>query len=55
MVIKLINRSERPAVYLEVSNRDAEDTAYYSDPDVDLIANPPYARGHFARRDGTPL
>ena len=51
---QLINRSERPAVYLEISNRDAEDTGYYSDPDVDLIANPPNARGGFTRRDGTP-
>lgn len=51
---QLINRSDRPAVYLEVSNRDAEDTVYYSDPDVDLIANPPQARGKMTRRDGTP-
>lgn len=51
---QLINRSEHPAVYLEVSNRDAEDTAYYSDADVDLIANPPHARGRMTRKDGTP-
>jgi uncharacterized cupin superfamily protein len=47
---QLINRSDKPAVYLEVSNRDAEDTVYYSDTDVDLIAT---ARG-MTRRDGTP-
>ncbi len=52
---QLINRSDRPAVYLEISNRNPEDTAYYSDPDVDLIANPPNARGGFTRRDGTPV
>jgi uncharacterized cupin superfamily protein len=50
---QLINRSDRPAVYLEVSNRDAEDTVYYSDTDVDLVANPPNARGKMTRRDGT--
>ncbi|MGH8140219.1 MAG: cupin domain-containing protein [Steroidobacteraceae bacterium] len=52
---QLINRSSTPAVYLEISNRDAEDSAYYSDPDVDLMANPPNARGRFTRRDGTPI
>jgi uncharacterized cupin superfamily protein len=50
----LINRSEHPAVYLEISNRDAEDTAYYPDPEVDLMANPPHARGRMTRKDGTP-
>jgi uncharacterized cupin superfamily protein len=48
---QLINRSERPAVYLEISNRDDEDSAYYCDPDVDLA----YPRGKPTRRDGTPL
>ena len=51
---QLINRSARPAVYLEVSNRDAEDTVYYTDPDVDMVANPPHARGRFTHKDGTP-
>jgi uncharacterized cupin superfamily protein len=49
----LINRSDRPAVYLEVSNRDPEDGAHYSDPEVDLVFSPPQARGRFTRRDGT--
>ena len=31
----LSNRSDRPAVYLEVSNRDAEDTVCYPDTGVD--------------------
>jgi len=52
---QLINRSGRPAVYLEISNKDIEDTTYYSDPDVDMIASPPHARGRFTRRDGTPI
>jgi uncharacterized cupin superfamily protein len=50
---QLINRSDAPAVYLEVSNRDPADSAQYSDPDVDLIWNPPHAPGKFTRRDGT--
>ena len=51
---QLINRGDAPAVYLEVSNRDPADSAQYSDPDVDLIWNPPHAPGKFTRRDGTP-
>ena len=46
---QLINRSDRPAVYLEISNRDAADGAYYSDPDVDLK----YTDGRMTRRDGS--
>jgi uncharacterized cupin superfamily protein len=52
---QLINRSERPAVYLEVSNRDSADTAHYSDAEVDLVWSAPHARGKFTRRDGTPV
>lgn len=51
---QLINRSDRPAVYLEISNRDPQDTAHYSDPDVDLLWSPPHAPQRFTRRDGTP-
>jgi uncharacterized cupin superfamily protein len=47
---QLINRADRPAVYLEISNRDAEDSVYYTDPDVDLMI----IKGKMARRDGTP-
>ena len=50
---QLINRSAHPAVYLEISNRDDEDTAYYTDAEVDLIASPPHARGRMTRKDGT--
>jgi uncharacterized cupin superfamily protein len=52
---QLINRSARPAVYLEISNRDPADTGYYSDPEVDLVWNAPHARGRFTRRDGSPI
>jgi uncharacterized cupin superfamily protein len=48
---QLVNRSDRPAVYLEMSNRDDADQAYY--PDVDLHYNHPARPGGFTRRDGT--
>ena len=51
---QLINRSGADAVYLEVSNRDPADSAYYCDPDVDLVWSAPHARGKMTRRDGTP-
>jgi uncharacterized cupin superfamily protein len=51
----LVNRSDRPAVYLEISNRDHEDTGYYTEADVDLLYSPPHARGRFTRRDGSDL
>lgn len=51
---QLVNRSDRPAVYLEISNRDPEDVGYYSDPAVDMVWNAPHARGRFTRRDGSP-
>ena len=51
---QLVNRSSAPAVYLEVSNRDPEDTVYYTDPEVDLMWSPPQARGRFTRRNGQP-
>ncbi len=49
----LVNRSDRPARYLEISNRDPEDGAEY--PDVDLA----YRKAAdetavFTRKDGTP-
>jgi uncharacterized cupin superfamily protein len=48
---QLLNRSAQPAVYLEVSNRDAADCVHYSDAAVDLKVE----RGRMTRRDGTPL
>lgn len=50
---QLVNRSDRPAVYLEVGTRDDDaDEVFY--PDVDMLYNPPGQRGKFTRRDGTP-
>jgi uncharacterized cupin superfamily protein len=52
---QLINRSGHPAVYLEISNRDGEDTAFYTDAAVDMLWSPPHARGRMTRKDGTPI
>jgi uncharacterized cupin superfamily protein len=53
---QLVNRSARPALYLEISNCAAqEDTAHYSDADVDMVWNGPAAPGRFTRRDGSPF
>jgi uncharacterized cupin superfamily protein len=48
---QLVNRSNRPAVYLEVSNRDEADETFYSE--VDLHHNLPGHPGQFTRRDGS--
>ncbi len=48
---QLVNRSSQTAVYLEVSNRDAEDRAFY--PDVDLQYNGANAPVLFTRKDGS--
>jgi len=47
-----VNRSDRPAVYLEISNRDDADSASYSE--ADLLWSPPGHPGRYTRRDGTP-
>ena len=47
----LINRSSAPAVYLEISNRDKADSAFY--PDVDLRYHGAGAAVMFTRRDGS--
>lgn len=50
---QLVNRSNRPARYLEISNRDPEDTAAY--PDVDMaLTRGPGGSYIFTRKDGTP-
>lgn len=49
---QLVNRGKEPAAYLEISNRDKEDSAYY--PDVDLRWNAPDAPGKYSRKDGSP-
>jgi uncharacterized cupin superfamily protein len=49
---QLVNRSDRPARYLEISNRDPEDGAEY--PDVDLaLRRGPDVKFAFTRKDGT--
>jgi uncharacterized cupin superfamily protein len=50
---QLVNRSDRPAVYLEIGGRDARDVARY--PDVDLHCEADGQGGYrFSRKDGTP-
>ena len=49
---QLVNRSARPAVYLEVGTNDAADEVLY--PDVDLHYSPAGTPGRFTRKDGTP-
>ena len=51
---QLVNRSDKPARYLEISNRDAADTAEYTDPDVDLAYRKGPDGAVFTRRNGTP-
>ena len=49
---QLVNRSNRPARYIEISNRDPEDSAEY--PDVDLAyRKAPDGSALFTRKDGT--
>jgi len=48
---QLINRSSQPAVYLEVSNRDPRDGAFYSD--VDLRFHGSDAAVRYTRKDGS--
>jgi uncharacterized cupin superfamily protein len=50
----LINRSDKPARYLEISNRDGADSAEYVDADVDLAYRKGGAGAVFTRKDGTP-
>lgn len=48
---QLVNRSDQPAVYLEISNRDPRDNAYYSD--VDMHFHGANAAVRFTRKDGS--
>lgn len=49
----LVNRSDRPARYLEISNRDEADVPLYSDVDLALVQGPDGVLA-YARKDGTP-
>ncbi|KAB2900533.1 MAG: cupin domain-containing protein [Kofleriaceae bacterium] len=49
------NQSDRPARYLEVSNRHPEDSAEYTDPAVDMAyKKAPGGGAVFTHRDGKP-
>jgi uncharacterized cupin superfamily protein len=49
----LVNRSDRDAVYLEISARTPRETAHFSD--VDLVAVADEAGVHYTRKDGARL
>jgi uncharacterized cupin superfamily protein len=48
---QLVNRGSQPATYLEISNRDLNDRAFYSE--VDMMFHGVNADPMFTRRDGT--
>ena len=50
---QLVNRSDRAARYLEISNRDPEDRAEYSDVDL-AYSKRPDGSAFFTHKDGTP-
>lgn len=49
----LVNRTDAPARYLEISNRDADDGAEYPDDDL-AYAKGPDGAPVFTRKDGSP-
>lgn len=49
---QLVNRSDRPARYLEISNRDPADSAEYPDDDL-AYEKGPDGKPVFSRKDGT--
>ena len=48
----LINRSEEPAVYLEIGTRAPNEVAEYSD--IDMVARKEGGRFVFTRKNGEP-
>ncbi len=48
----LVNRSNAPARYLEISNRDPRDTAFYPDDDL-AYGHAPDGTPQFTRKDGS--
>jgi uncharacterized cupin superfamily protein len=48
----LLNRSNAPATYLEIGDRQPNDTADY--PDDDLVAAHSDEAWHFTHKDGRP-
>jgi uncharacterized cupin superfamily protein len=49
---QLINKSDRPVRYLEISNRDEEDSAAYSDVDM-AYRKGPKGEAVFTKKDGS--
>jgi len=49
---QLVNRSDRPARYLEISNRDPSDTAEYPDDDLEY-SKAADGTARFTRKDGS--
>jgi uncharacterized cupin superfamily protein len=49
---QLVNRSDRPARYIEISNRDPADSATYPDDDL-AYRKGPDGRAIFTRKDGS--
>jgi uncharacterized cupin superfamily protein len=50
---QLVNRSQRPVRYLEISNKDPDDLAEYSDVDL-AYRKAPDGSPLFTHKDGTP-
>ena len=50
---KLVNRSDRPATYLEVGTRSPHESVTY--PDVDMVGIKQDGKFHFTRKDGSPF
>lgn len=51
---QFVNRTDKPVQYLEISNRDPNDSAEYTDPEVDLAyRKSPEGKFVFTRRDGS--
>jgi uncharacterized cupin superfamily protein len=48
----LINNTEAPVTYLEVGSRNPEDSAYYSDIDMQILKRA--KGGRFTRKNGEP-
>ena len=49
----LVNRSQAPAIYLEIGTRAAEERAHY--PDDDLAVTKANGAYHFTRKDGSEI
>lgn len=50
---QLVNRSDKPVVYLEVGTRDSRDEVHY--PDIDMRRGLKDGARVFTRKDGTPF